>query len=433
MNRIRRLRTLHHLIALVCGVHFGTGCFLIYSFDAEPPLACRGAEDCPGVANACGLPVCEQGACSMRNLAAEGTILLDESTGDCIRAICDGKGNVLLAADDTDVPFDGNPCTDDLCMGGVPQNVAKSEGAQCGTISSVTCNAAGECVNCTTESDCGIATQCSRWVCSNGQCLRNIEPQGTVIDNPVPGDCRKTLCDALGQALEMFSAEDAASDEDPCTQDLCTTQGEFIYQPLPIGTSCGDCKACENGICGACNPSTSDCYAGACIGKPRVCALDSDCSSNHCVDGYCCDNECSGPCVACNEARTGRPSGLCAAVLDGTDPDNECNATSSDVCVNGICQCANGIQDGNETGTDCGGDCNPCTGIWDCNGCAAGMTLSCCYPNCSDCTDKLSECQAMQGKTCTIGTANQIIPLGTATASTCLFFMGCKEATCVCK
>jgi hypothetical protein len=44
----------------------------------------------------------------------------------------------------------------------------------------------------------------------------------------------------------------------------------------------------------------------------EACVLDSDCDSQHCIAGSCCESACDAPCMACNG------SGLCAGAPSGT-------------------------------------------------------------------------------------------------------------------
>ncbi len=90
-----------------------------------------------------------------------------------------------------------------------------------------------------------------------------------------------------------------------------------------------------------------------------TCTVGSDCSSGNCADAVCCSTPCLGTCEACNLFGLG---GSCEFIAAGSDPDDECPGDSlcdgGGVCVG---QCSNGMQDGDETGVDCGGAiCPPC-------------------------------------------------------------------------
>ena len=67
----------------------------------------------------------------------------------------------------------------------------------------------------------------------------------------------------------------------------------------------------------------------------RPCQHDSDCRSDSCVDGLCCDSDCEGACLACDQS--GSP-GKCVPVAAGQDPDEECEEAPMDTCgQDGVC------------------------------------------------------------------------------------------------
>jgi hypothetical protein len=49
-----------------------------------------------------------------------------------------------------------------------------------------------------------------------------------------------------------------------------------------------------------------------CLPRSYACESDVECTTNHCVDGVCCDTACDAPCHACLGSLTGRPHGTCA-------------------------------------------------------------------------------------------------------------------------
>ncbi len=71
-------------------------------------------------------------------------------------------------------------------------------------------------------------------------------------------------------------------------------------------------------------------------------------------NNVCCDTECNTQCQACVNSKTGDSDGICAAVLNGSDPDSECgdsppcgpndtgcNGSANDPhCVGYACSCA---------------------------------------------------------------------------------------------
>jgi hypothetical protein len=434
-NRMRAIRT---ILAFSTLFGVGGGCIAIYSFDKKPPVGCKQVIDCPG-SDACGQRLCENGLCKLANFAEAGALTINNKQGNCQRFACDGKGNEIIEIDDTNVPVDGDNCTDDICTDGVPSNPRSPEGTQCGTSASVTCSAAGECQNCVNGSDCGEDNKCTTWTCEMSICVKNLQSIGTEVGNPVPGNCAKNLCNDLGESPETFVADDAPSDEDPCTADFCKANGDVAHDLLPEGTKCADCSACAaDGLCKTCDAATSDCHMGACVPKPQTCMDGSECKSTYCVDGFCCNAECSSTCMGCSSQLTGIPSGICAPIINGQDPDGECTSFMDDVCVNGSCGCANGVLDGNEDGIDCGGNCNPCTGMWNCGGtavCDGNSPFICCpqdWVMCANCGDQRQGCKDLQGTTCNIGMANKRFTLGVVGAPACLA-PACRYVDCICE
>jgi hypothetical protein len=66
-----------------------------------------------------------------------------------------------------------------------------------------------------------------------------------------------------------------------------------------------------------------------------ACVENTDCLSNACVDGVCCENECAGRCSTCNQPGS---LGICIPLPNGSPcPDGDvCNG--EEVCSDGSCQ-----------------------------------------------------------------------------------------------
>jgi len=75
---------------------------------------------------------------------------------------------------------------------------------------------------------------------------------------------------------------------------------------------------------------------GSALENGEICSDDSECLSDFCIDGYCCESECSGTCRSCDQAGH---LGECYLHADNTDPDNECsqslNACTSKCVLSG--------------------------------------------------------------------------------------------------
>lgn len=447
------MRVLHHVFAFSALLVMGGGCIAIYSFDefeTQAPITCTADIDCASNDKgkddkACGLPTCLNGICTRTNLVDKGTLSRNHVIGDCQRRYCDGKGNEVKEVDPTNVRSDGIACTQDVCLNNKPENIVATAGTPCGvpgTEMTLQCDAMGVCRGCTAPTDCGIKGACADWACEEGACVKKLQPIGTEVANPVAGDCRKTICNLAGEPEESFAPTDAPDDNNPCTLDRCATEDEVKHDNA-AGIKCGDCKVCDSaGLCGACNGTTSDCYQGECVAKPKTCQINGECLSNYCVDGYCCDSECSSKCMACVQAKTGVLSGICAPITNGTDPDSECGISTGDTCLNGNCSCSNGVKDSGEEGTDCGTTCGKsCTGTWKCgdlNGCGGSKASQTCCPwyGCGNsCPDQTSTCGNIDGGSCQLGATAQTFNIGTFSEWGCPFpaSSACRSVTCVCQ
>lgn len=85
---------------------------------------------------------CTNNACGL-SFAPAGTPVTMQTPNDCQLNQCDGMGVEITGNDDTDVPVDGNDCTDDVCTSGVPSNPPSPVGTMCST---GVCDGTGSCV-----------------------------------------------------------------------------------------------------------------------------------------------------------------------------------------------------------------------------------------------------------------------------------------------
>lgn len=141
---------------------------------------------CAGADTECRRRSCSAGVCGFTDTSA-GTALMTQPMRDCRRAICDGRGNVTQEPLDTDLPVDGNPCTDDVCMSGVASNPPTMSGRSCGT-TGMLCDGAGACVECLRGSDC------STGVCTAGRCQAASCSDGVRNGTETGIDCGGGMC-----------------------------------------------------------------------------------------------------------------------------------------------------------------------------------------------------------------------------------------------
>jgi hypothetical protein len=261
------------------GVSCGTG---LLCNGAGVCVGCRTVSDCPAPSSACQMAVCTAtGQCQVANMGA-GTLVPPQTTGDCKRNQCDGMGNAVLVADDSDRPVDGNTCTQDVCTQGNPSNPAEPQNTACTQNNGSRCNGipgAEACVQCITASDCpGSDNECHTRVCTAaGQCSVQNTADGTALSAQLDGDCKRSQCSG-GAIVSVTDANDLPIDFKGCTQDLCTGSTPS-NPPQPPGTACSEssgsrCNAI--GICVQCN------NAGECPGGP-----DTECHTRVCNNGMC--------------------------------------------------------------------------------------------------------------------------------------------------
>jgi hypothetical protein len=189
-------------------------------------------------------------------------------------------------------------------------------------------------------------------------------------------------CDACAASLKASGAGDgtcgvakAAYAGDPgCGLYLC--DGVGVVCPTTCAGD-GDCAAtayCDrDGHCqtqvaqgGVCNDQAgADCFATGC----RVCA------TGHCVDGRCCENACTAPCLSCGNA-----AGTCTSFVGKGSEDTGCTGTQA---CDGAGTCKK------KDGQACGGA----------GECVSGKCVdsTCCV---DDCTTPCRSCATAAG-TCT--------------------------------
>ena len=237
-----------------------------------------------------------------------------QTPGDCKKVVCNGAGGTTTIADNTDLSNDGNACTVDLCTNGTPSNPPQPQNTACGN--GLVCNASGVCVGCNIASDCmGTDDFCKTRTCSNNQCGFSYTAAGTDLSQgQTAGNCKVLECDGAGNTVTSVDTSDKPVDGNPCTQDLCSAQGNPSNPPTAINSACSvnGNDACDGN--GTCKKSLG-----------RTCGGGTECVSTFCVDGVCCNATCTTTCRACNVAGT---VGTCSDVPIGTE-DGTCSGTSA--------------------------------------------------------------------------------------------------------
>lgn len=317
---------------------------------------------------------------------------IPQVAGDCKEATCEGKEVVTVTASD-DVPLDdGNQCTDEVCVGEMPDHPNVVEGTQCNDTG--VCTAAGVCSDCLDESMCGTDTDCADYSCNDdNECVVVFEPG--LISGGDDGDCEALQCVGRNPDPVVAPYDDPEDDGNECTEDTCDGS-DRLHTPVAAGTACDDSLFCT--VTDACDA------AGTCVGTGDPCMGGTECANscneatNDCFDlaGTACgsstDNSCTDP-DTCDGA------GAClthhAADMTPCGSSSNTSCTDPDRCNDGVCDARHEVP-----GTACD-DSMFCNGPDTCN--ASGMCTSagdpcsgaaptCCTDHCADTDTSETDC-----------------------------------------
>jgi hypothetical protein len=291
--------------------------------ECEAPACVNGqcATEAKPDASPCGLDgllLCEGGACKCME-AAQCTPTECNDVA-CHGGVCEYTPNTTLACG----PDDTGSCgTDGLCG-------LCDDGVKNGQEADVDCGPASQCGACPGE-PCAMPEECAGASCQDGVCC----------DAPCDGKCMG--CDGgLTGLADGVCGPLTLGDDDPDFSD-CNSQGG-------CGIEAGFCL-CEDGQQ---NDDETDVDCGGLCGNSCTtglkCKDNGDCANgNPCVDGVCCNSDCSGDCGGCNQP--GIP-GLCSPLLTDTKDDcsdtqecsgeSSCKKTNGESCSNSS-DCASGL------------------------------------------------------------------------------------------
>jgi hypothetical protein len=183
----------------------------------------------------------------------------------------------------------------------------------------------------------GVSSNPSATLCSDGI------KDGDETDVDCGGECAPC---ANGKACE--ASRDCASGS--CPDHVCMTAPAQCSNGMKDGTEtdvdCGGtvCAPCANGK--ACETST-DCTSVSCVN--HVCVTPPAQCDDHKKDGDETDVDCGGgTCAPCMNGK------MCVAPTDCTS-----GSCPNHICSSPAAQCLDGMKDGSETDTDCGGGTCP--------------------------------------------------------------------------
>ena len=317
-----------------------------------PGASCRNGDNC-AFANCensiCGAPGAscqDDGACLYENCMGEicgsNEAMCSENAecvNVCIGSVCHDKSAIGGSCDGTE----SADCAQGECFGGICGNTGATCNTNdqcaanncavgvCGGAGAMCTNDDGECVALCIVDTCGQASNPGEKCADNSDCVNE--------------NCVSDTCGALGASCESNGA---------CAADLACVEA-VCAQKSGLGEACDESDDCNVGSCGpdqtcggvgaSCQDNGDclhdNCNNGTCGANGATCSAGdgSQCVSELCSDGYCCDLPCDQNCFSCAEVDTGAADGTCAQVTAGTDPEGVC----------GFYWCTNG---------DCGSNCN---------------------------------------------------------------------------
>ncbi|MFO0611502.1 MAG: PPC domain-containing protein [Polyangiaceae bacterium] len=291
--------------------------------EGKPPgssVACTTVDDCPAplVPDCSTLTACEAETCQYTNeLDGKPLPVEKQIVGDCSQIVCNGEGATRLEAFDADAEEDGNPCTQDTCVGGnsihTPQQQVDCYALPDGTPGPVGTKGVGLC-------HVGVQ-HCDANFLPIGGCEGAVFPAAETCNAPGDEDCD-------GQVNEDGEGCYCT----PSTQDSC-----YAGDPAKAGVgicALGQClcnstgTACETACMGWVPPQVEDCSTPTdddCDGEDVDPEDGCLCVANQTVDCYVCD--------ATGKAYAQVPSAIDDCQIPG---DDDCDGKAVDSCTGAI-------------------------------------------------------------------------------------------------
>ncbi len=308
---------------------------------------CVTATDCaPPTFDGCTASICVDSVCAPKDTT--GMAAATQTANDCHKNVCGADGKPAPEDDPLDLPADdGNACTDQTCVQGVPTFPPVAMGTVC---ANGTCDDKGNCFNCTKNSDCttGLTPTCDKALNTCVTCDDTVK-NGTETAADCGGNCKTCKgdsCNNDGECITGQCADSLCCDSDcmgPCQ--ACNLPG--------LGGKCSNVPAGQPSP--SCNGATQACNgAGMCKAAAGVaCMTNTDCGSGSCFAQQC-RIETGGVCMTDLACASGLcAGGVCINCLVNTDcASMKCNVGT------GVCQVPGGAECDQDT--DCAiGKCMP--------------------------------------------------------------------------
>ena len=185
--------------------------------------------------------------------------------GDCISGRCADGVCCDLPCTSTCMTC-AAPASKGRCVPVAP-GVGPPPGKLCPTAPAATCKHDGTCDG---------AGLCREW------------PGGTICKTAKCTDSTKVLladaCDGKGTCLPL----DKAGATIDCGEYLCDASTKACYGSCTKSNQCKPGKTCSAGMCN-----------GKLLSPGWPCTVKTQCESDKCVDGVCCESDCKDPCETC--------------------------------------------------------------------------------------------------------------------------------------
>jgi hypothetical protein len=274
---------------------------------------------------------------------------------DCLAPTCVG-GAPKQAANDADLPDDGNNCTMDVCTGGVPSNPYLASSTACGA--GQVCDGMGVCVGCVSSNQCADPGTCKSATCDMGACKNLNDSAGTSCG-------AAKVCDGGGSCVECVN-DAGCTGAKICISGTCTTScNTGAKDGTETDVDCGGLCQANCGLGKGCK-NNNDCISNLCTNLK--CAASAPTCFDNIKNGTEADVDCGGTCAL--KCATG---GTCV-----TGSDCASTICTGNICTSSAPTCADGMTNGTETDTDCGGGiCLPCGNSKSCQASSDCKSVSC--------------------------------------------------------
>jgi hypothetical protein len=267
-----------------------------------PSPECVDDLDCP-TTNECVVASCRDGRCRHRPVL-KGTAVTTAPSPACHARVCDGQGDITTFIDLQNRPAAMGTCSTPSCDSeGNAVSKPSAAGTACDAPEARSCDGAGSCVACLTDTDCAAGVcrlhECQPSTCSNG--LKD----GTETDV----DCGGT-CPPCREAAHCRIDQDCASDACEPVRLTCSA-ATCLDDQQDNGETDVDCGG---SACSPCLPrkkcaAGSDCVSNRCDAAQHICGGDT--CNDHRLDGLESDIDCGG--VFCNPCKPGQ---ICSSSFD---------------------------------------------------------------------------------------------------------------------